>query len=96
MAIGLPYEIAFMVTTGLNLLPMLAQNIATTMSALQARGVPWQGGLSNKIKALRYLLFPVMVGILRHSRQMADGSRPESLPGTAGTDLYPRPEAGCG
>jgi energy-coupling factor transport system permease protein len=71
VAIGLPYEIAFMVTTGLNLLPMLAQNIATTMSALQARGVPWQGGLSNKIKALRYLMFPVMVGILRHSRQMA-------------------------
>jgi energy-coupling factor transport system permease protein len=71
IVIGLPYEIAFMVTTGLNLIPVLVQNVTITMSALRARGVPWQGGLPNKIRALRYLLFPVLVGILRHSRQMA-------------------------
>lgn len=71
VSIGLPYEIAFMVTTGVNLIPLLVQNITTTMSALRARGVPWQGGLTNKIKTLRYLMFPVMVGILRNSRQMA-------------------------
>lgn len=68
---GLPYEIAFMVTTGLSFIPLLVQNITTTMSALRARGVLWQGGLANKINTLRYLMFPVLVGILRSSRQMA-------------------------
>ncbi|PKM48068.1 MAG: energy-coupling factor transporter transmembrane protein EcfT [Firmicutes bacterium HGW-Firmicutes-8] len=71
VTVGLPYEIAFMVTTGLNFIPFLVQNITVTMTALKVRGVSWQGGLINKLKTFRYLFFPVMVGILRNSRQMA-------------------------
>ncbi len=68
--IGFPNEIAFMISSAVSFAPTLIEESIITINAMQARGLKMKGIL-NKIKALRFLLFPLVVNLLRTGRQMA-------------------------
>jgi len=68
--IGLPIEIAFMVSTAVSFAPTMIEECLITINAMQVRGLNMKG-ITNKIKALRYLFFPLVVNVLRTGRQIA-------------------------
>ncbi|MFQ6071101.1 MAG: energy-coupling factor transporter transmembrane component T family protein [Methanosarcinales archaeon] len=69
--IGFPYEIAFMVSSAVSFAPSMIEESIIIINAMRARGLKIEGGIRNKIKALRYIFFPMVVNILRKGRQMA-------------------------
>ncbi|MCG2738422.1 MAG: energy-coupling factor transporter transmembrane protein EcfT [Candidatus Methanoperedenaceae archaeon] len=68
--IGFPSEIAFMVSSAAGFAPSMIEESIITTNAMQARGLKMKG-ITNKIKAMRYLLFPLVVNVLRTGRQIA-------------------------
>ncbi|MBE0523697.1 MAG: energy-coupling factor transporter transmembrane protein EcfT [Methanosarcinales archaeon] len=68
--IGFPIEIAFMVSTAVSFAPTMIEECLITINAMQVRGLNMKG-ITNKIKALRYLFFPLVVNVLRTGRQIA-------------------------
>ena len=68
--IGFPSEIAFMVACAAGFAPSMIEESLITINAMQARGLAMKG-ITNKIKAMRYLLFPLIVNVLRTGRQIA-------------------------
>jgi len=69
-SIGFPIEIAFMVSSAVSFAPSMIEECLITINAMQVRGLKMKG-LTNKIKALRYLFFPLVVNVLRTGRQIA-------------------------
>ncbi|MBN2489050.1 MAG: energy-coupling factor transporter transmembrane protein EcfT [Methanosarcinaceae archaeon] len=69
--IGLPYEIAFMVSSAVSFAPSMIEECAIIVNSMKARGLELKGGISTKIKALRYLFVPMVINILRGGRQIA-------------------------
>ncbi len=67
-SLGLPPEIAFMVSSAVGFAPSMIEGGAITINAMQARGLKIK---KNKIKALRHLLLPLVVNVLRTGRQIA-------------------------
>jgi energy-coupling factor transport system permease protein len=41
------------------------------INAMRARGLEIKGGIRTKIRALRHIFFPMVVGLLRKGRQIA-------------------------
>lgn len=68
--IGLPIEIAFMVSTAVSFAPTMIEECLITINAMQVRGLNMKG-ITNKIKALKYLFFPLVINVLRTGRQIA-------------------------
>jgi energy-coupling factor transport system permease protein len=68
--IGFPSEIAFMVSCAAGFAPSMIEEGLITINAMQARGLAMKG-INNKIKAMRYLLFPLIINVLRTGRQIA-------------------------
>ncbi len=68
--IGFPGEIAFMIAFAAGFAPSMIEESLTTINAMQARGLAMKG-ITNKIKAMRYLLFPLIINVLRNGRQIA-------------------------
>lgn len=68
--IGFPGEIAFMVSCAAGFAPSMIEESLITINAMQARGLAMKG-ITNKIKAMRYLLFPLIINVLRTGRQIA-------------------------
>ena len=68
--IGFPNEIAFMVSSAVNFAPALMEECLITINAMQVRGLKMKG-ISNKIKAMKYLFFPLVVNVLRSGRRIA-------------------------
>ena len=68
--IGFPGEIAFMVSSAAGFAPSMIEESLITTNAMQARGLKMKG-ITNIIKAMRYLLFPLVVNVLRTGRQVA-------------------------
>lgn len=69
--IGLPYEIAFMLSSALSFAPTLLDECGVILNAMQARGLELKGGIRTKVKALKYILVPLVVNILRSGRKLA-------------------------
>lgn len=69
--IGLPYEIAFMVSSAVSFAPTMIEECIVIVNAMRARGLEVSGGIRTKIKALRYIFVPLIVNILRAGRQLA-------------------------
>jgi energy-coupling factor transport system permease protein len=69
--IGLPYEIAFMVSSAISFAPSMIEQCFIVVNAMQARGLELRGGIRTKVKALRYIFIPMVVNILRAGRQIA-------------------------
>ena len=69
--IGIPYEIAFMLSSAVSFAPTMLEECSIIFNAMQARGLELKGGIRSKIKALKYVLFPLVVNILRAGRKLA-------------------------
>jgi energy-coupling factor transport system permease protein len=69
--IGLPYEIAFMLSSAVSFAPTMLEESSIILNAMQARGLELQGGVRRKTKALKYVLVPLVVNILRAGRKLA-------------------------
>lgn len=69
--IGVPNEIAFMVSSAVGFAPSMIEESIIIINAMRARGLEIKGGIRTKIKALRYIFFPMVVGLLRKGRQIA-------------------------
>lgn len=67
---GFPNEIAFMVSSAVSFAPSMIEESLITINAMQVRGLKMKG-ITNKIIALKYLFFPLVINILRSGRQMA-------------------------
>ena len=67
---GFPGEIAFMVSSAVSFAPSMIEESLITINAMQVRGLKMKG-ITNKIIALKYLFFPLVINILRTGRQMA-------------------------
>ena len=69
--LGVPNEIAFMVSSAVGFAPSMIEESMIIISAMRARGLELKGGIRTKIRALRYIFFPMVVGLLRKGRQIA-------------------------
>jgi energy-coupling factor transport system permease protein len=69
--IGLPYEIAFMLSSAISFAPTMLEECGVILNAMQARGLEFKGGIRSKAKALKYIFFPLVVNILRAGRKLA-------------------------
>lgn len=69
--IGLPYEIAFMLSSAISFAPTMLEECGVILNAMQARGLELKGGTRTKVKAMRYILVPLVVNILRAGRKLA-------------------------
>lgn len=69
---GVPYKIAFTMTTAINQLPILQAEITSIMNAQKLRGftVFEEGSLFEKLKAYPALVVPLVIGAMRRSRMM--------------------------
>jgi len=72
VALRLPYELAFMTTSALSFLPMIAADMKNSLTALQLRGVEL-GKLSpaGKVKVYGYLIIPVLEGIVIKAKELS-------------------------
>ena len=72
VALKLPYELAFMTTTALSFLPMIASDMRDSVTALQLRGVEL-GKLpyTRRLKVYGYLMIPVLEGIVIKARELS-------------------------
>ena len=70
--LGLPYEIAFAITTSLNLVPTLQSDARMIMDAQKARAFASfeKGGVREKLKAYTPLLVPLLVGSLKKGQRL--------------------------
>ena len=72
VALKLPYEIAFMTTTALSFLPMIAADMRDSLTSLQLRGVELgKLSLTRKLKVYGYLLIPVLEGIVIKAKELS-------------------------
>lgn len=68
--VGLPLEIAFMVSAAVSFAPVLIGETEQIMRAMQARGLDLRG-VTGMGRGLSYLFFPLVLGLLRSGRQLA-------------------------
>ena len=69
---GLPYKVAYMATTALNMVPTLQNEIGVIMEAqkLRAFTVYEDGSIPQKLKAYPTLVIPLVIGTMRRAQQM--------------------------
>ncbi len=65
--LGLPYKIAYMASTALNMIPSLTEQVNTIMDAQKLRGsmVFEEGKMMDKIKAYPALVVPMVIGAMK-------------------------------
>lgn len=68
--IGLPQEIAFMVSAAVSFAPVMIGEAEQILRAMQARGLNLRGVVGMG-RGLSYLFFPLITGLLRSGRQLA-------------------------
>lgn len=68
--LGVPLEIAFMVSAAVSFAPTMIGEAEQIMRAMQARGLNLRG-FAGMLRALSYLFFPLITGLLRSGRQLA-------------------------
>jgi energy-coupling factor transport system permease protein len=68
--VGLPLEIAFMVSAAVSFAPVMVGETEQIMRAMQARGLDLRG-VPGMARGLSYLFFPLVTGLLRSGRQLA-------------------------
>lgn len=68
--LGLPYRIAYMATTALNMIPTLQREIKIIIDAQKLRGLSVfeQGSLLAKMKAYPALVVPLVIGAMRKAQ----------------------------
>ena len=70
--IKMPYEIAYMVSIGIRFVPLLAEELKDSLTALQLRGVVIEElKFKKRLSLYTYLLLPVIVGSLRQAKELS-------------------------
>ena len=68
----IPYEISFMVSIAIRFLPMLAEEIKNTLTAIQLRGIdPKELKFSRRIKLYRYIFNPVLINTVKKAQKLS-------------------------
>jgi energy-coupling factor transport system permease protein len=68
----IPYEISFMVTTGLHFLPILREEALNIYHCVQLRGTSFKKtSLPQKLKAYTSICLPILVSTLRKAEEMS-------------------------
>ena len=68
----IPYEIAFMVSIGIQFLPMLKEEMKDTLVAIQLRGIELEKiPIGKKLNIYAYLFTPVIVGVTIKAKKLA-------------------------
>ncbi len=69
---GLPYKIAYLATTSINMIPSLQDEATTIMEAQKMRGfsVFEEGRFREKMKAFPALVVPLVIGAMRRAQAM--------------------------
>lgn len=69
----IPYEIAFMVSVSIRFLPLLRNELADMIIAVQLRGVNLNKiKMKQKLSLYRYMLLPVLIGSLLKARELSN------------------------
>ncbi len=70
--LGLPYKVAYMTTTSLNIIPTFQEEIRTIMDAQKLRGMTVfeEGKKWEKFKSYPALVVPMIIGAMRRAQQM--------------------------
>lgn len=70
--IGLPYRIAYMAITAINMVPTFSDEIGVIMDAQKMRGMTVfeEGKTWDKVKAWTTLVVPLVIGAMRRAQQM--------------------------
>ena len=71
--LGLPYRVAYMTTTALNMIPTFQEETGVIIDAQKMRGMTVfeEGKTSEKMKAYPALVVPLIIGAMRRAQQMA-------------------------
>lgn len=70
--LGLPYELATMVSVGIRFIPLAAQTLQDSLVAMQLRGIDHKGmPFRSRMRIYTYLLLPTIAGSVYSARQMA-------------------------
>ena len=72
VGLGLPYKVAYMATTAINMVPTFSDEIHVIMDAQKMRGMTVfeDGKVRDKIKGWTTLVVPLVIGAMRRSQQM--------------------------
>ena len=72
VGLGLPYKVAYMATTAINMVPTFSDETQVIMDAQKMRGMTVfeEGKLVEKIKGWTTLVVPLVIGAMRRSPQM--------------------------
>ena len=72
VGLGLPYKVAYMATTAINMVPTFSDETQVIMDAQKMRGMTVfeEGKLKDKIKGWTTLVVPLVIGAMRRSQQM--------------------------
>lgn len=70
--LGLPYRLAYTITTAINMIPLLQAELAVIRDAqtLRAYRTFEKGRLSDKVKAYLPLIVPLLIGAMRRAQMM--------------------------
>ncbi len=73
--IGLPYEIAFSASLGIRFLPVLMDEISSTYTAIQMRGIDIRRlKLAKRIEMTAYLFMPVIYSTINRSKKLSESA----------------------
>lgn len=72
ITLGLPYELAYMVSIAIRFLPLLKEEMQDSLDAILLRGVNLKSmPISKRMKLYQYLLTPIILGTINKSKQLA-------------------------
>jgi len=60
-----------MLSSAVSFAPTMLEESGIILNAMQARGLELKGGICRKIKAMKYILVPLVVNVLRAGRKLA-------------------------
>ena len=70
--VRMPYEIAYMVSIGVRFVPLMAEELKDSLTALQLRGVVIEElKMRKRLSLYTYLLLPVIVSSIQQARELA-------------------------
>lgn len=69
---GMPYELAFMVATGIRFLPIMTEEVKDSLTAIQLRGIDLnQINLKKRLHIYSYLFSPIILGSLWKAEKLS-------------------------
>lgn len=71
MKVGLPYDIAFMVVTGIRFVPTTLAEVHTVTNAQKARGLEFRRSFRSAVQTMTLTFTPILIGSVRKGKRLA-------------------------